>query len=376
MAEDTGQERTEEPTPKRLADARKKGQIARSRELNTMSILLLGAITMIMLATPIMSGLANLMTRGLSIERKLIFNELHTLNIFAAQIEQALILLLPVYVVLTIVAFLAPMSLGGWSFSTQAISFKFEKLNAIKGIGKLFAWRSLVEMLKAVGKFLLVTATTSTFLYLYAEEFIKLGTGSVKDSIGYAGELLALGFVAIASALVIIALIDVPFQIWDHARQLKMTRQEVKDEYKETDGNPELKAQARRLQREMAERRMMQEVPQADVIITNPTHYAIALRYDQDNMSAPRVVAKGMELIAAEIRRVGDENDVPIVSSPPLARAIYFSTELNDEIPSGLYLAVAKVLAYVLQLRNKYKYKKSELISINNLDIPEDLQHD
>lgn len=376
MAEDTGQERTEEPTPKRLDDARKKGQIARSRELNTMAILLVGAGTMIMLSGPILGGLAGIMKQGLSVERKLIFNNLHILDYFMGLLEQALFILAPLFAVLLVVALLAPMSMGGWSFSIEALSFKAEKLDPIKGIGKLFAWRSIVEMLKAVGKFMIVAAVTALYLWMHTDELLSLGSGSIGNSMTHAGTLLAHAFVSISSALILIALIDVPFQLWDHNRQLKMTRQEIKDEYKQTDGNPEVKSQVRRMQREMAERRMMQEVPQADVIVTNPTHFAVALRYDQDKMSAPRVVAKGVELIAAEIRKVADAHDIPIVSAPPLARAIYYSTELNDEIPSGLYLAVAKVLAYVLQLRDKHKYPKKDIISISDLEIPEDLQRD
>ncbi len=163
--------------------------------------------------------------------------------------------------------------------------------------------------------------------------------------------MLGWAAVILTSTLIVLALFDVPFQLWDHKRQLKMTQQEVRDELKETEGRPEVRGRIRQLQREMAQRRMMEEVPKADVIVTNPTHFAVALRYDADRMRAPIVVAKGADLVAANIRRVGREHDVPLVEAPLLARAIYFSTELEAPIPAGLYLAVAQLLAYVFQLK-------------------------
>jgi flagellar biosynthetic protein FlhB len=198
----------------------------------------------------------------------------------------------------------------------------------------------------------------------------------IEDALSRVGDLLFWSFLAISSALILVTLVDVPFQLWDHKRQLMMTLQEVKDEHKETEGHPEVKQQVRNLQQQMAERRMMQEVPKADVVVTNPTHYAVALKYDQDSMGAPRVVAKGADLVAAEIRNVAREHNVPVATAPPLTRALFYSTELNDEIPAGLYLAVAQVLAYIYQLRGRSSYKPGETIELPNVEIPDDLQHD
>jgi len=269
------------------------------------------------------------------------------------------------------------MALGGFSFSTDAIAFKWEKLDPIKGLGRIFAWRGLVELLKALGKFVLVAAVTVTFLWLNTDNIIYLSELNIEAALVETADLLFWGFLFVSSALILITAIDVPFQLWDHKRQLMMTLQEVKDEYKETDGRPEVKQQIRKMQMEMADRRMMQEVPKADVVVTNPTHYAVALKYDQETMAAPRVIAKGADLIAAEIKKVAREHGVPIAAAPPLTRALFYSTELNDEIPAGLYMAVAQVLAYVFQLDKTRKAKNDEDIELpDNLPIPDDLKRD
>lgn len=376
MAESGGQERTEQPTPKRLDDARKKGQIARSRELNTTAVLLTGAAGMLFMGGSLMHGISNVMMQGLSVERVQIFDTTAMLRLLEERSVDALLTLVPLFTLLVAAAFVAPMMLGGFSFSTQAIAFKWDKLDPIKGIGRVFAWRGLVELLKALAKFLIVGAVTVTYLWFHIDDLLQLGNMGIEEALSRVGDLLFWSFLAISSALLLITMIDVPFQLWDHKRQLMMTMQEIKDEHKETEGRPEVKQQIRNLQQQMAERRMMQEVPKADVIVTNPTHYAVALKYDQNSMGAPRVVAKGADLIAAEIRNVAQQYNVPIAAAPPLTRALFYSTELNDEIPAGLYLAVAQVLAYIYQLREKKGFKPGEAITLPDIVIPEDLQHD
>jgi len=375
MPAESGQERSEQPTPKRLNEARKKGQIARSRELNTTMVLLGGAGGMIFMGDTIMLGLKGIMTTGLSLERDVLFNPDSMISLFSSGIADALLILAPLFVLLVFVAFISPMLLGGFSFSPDAISVKLSKLDPIKGLGKLFAWRGVVELLKALGKFVIVAAVVITYLSLNKDKFLHLGDMEIDVALAETGYLIFWGFLYISCALIVVTMIDVPFQLWDHKKQLMMTLQEVKDEYKETDGHPEVKQHIRKLQMEMAERRMMQEVPNADVVITNPTHYAVALKYDQNTMAAPKVIAKGADLIAAEIRRVADENNVPIAAAPPLTRALFFNTEINDEIPAGLYLAVAQILAYVYQL-NKTKRSSNDEIKLPDVDIPDDLQHD
>ena len=375
MAAESGQERTEQPTPKRLNDARKKGQIARSRELNTTAILLAGGGGMIFMGDTIMSGLRDIMVNGLSLERDVLFNPDSLLALFSGSVADALLILLPLFALLVVVAMLVPMALGGFSFSLEAISFKAEKLDPIKGIGKIFAWRGVVELLKALAKFVIVATVVVIYLDINTDKLLHLGELSIDVALVETAYLIFWGFLFTSCALIVVTVVDVPFQIWDHNKQLMMTLQEVKDEYKETDGRPEVKQHIRKVQMEMAERRMMQEVPNADVVITNPTHYAVALKYDQTSMGAPRVVAKGADLIAAEIRKVAAENNVPVAAAPPLTRALFYSTELNDEIPAGLYLAVAQVLAYVYQLDKRRKSSNDE-ITLPDVPIPDDLQHD
>lgn len=375
MAAESGQERTEQPTAKRLNDARKKGQIARSRELNTTAILLAGGGGMIFMGDTIMSGLRDIMVNGLSLERDVLFNPDSLLALFSGSVADALLILLPLFALLVVVALLVPMALGGFSFSLEAISFKAEKLDPIKGLGKIFAWRGVVELLKALAKFVIVATVVVIYLDINTDKLLHLGELSIEVALVETAYLVFWGFLFSSCALIVVTVVDVPFQIWDHNKQLMMTLQEVKDEYKETDGRPEVKQHIRKVQMEMAERRMMQEVPNADVVITNPTHYAVALKYDQSSMGAPRVVAKGADLIAAEIRKVAKENNVPIAAAPPLTRALFYSTELNDEIPAGLYLAVAQVLAYVYQLDKRHKASNDE-ITLPDVPIPDDLQHD
>jgi len=375
VAAESGQERTEQPTPKRLNDAKKKGQIARSRELNTTAILLAGGGGMIFMGDHIMGGLRDMMVNGLSLDRNVLLNSESMVTLFSDNIADALLMLAPLFVLLVVVALLVPMALGGFSFSLEAIAFKAEKLNPIKGLGKIFAWRGLVELLKALAKFVIVATVVVIYLNINTDKLLHLGDLSIEVALVETAYLIFWGFLFTSCALIVVTIIDVPFQIWDHSKQLMMTLQEVKDEYKETDGRPEVKQHIRQVQMEMAERRMMQEVPKADVVITNPTHYAVALKYDQTSMGAPRVIAKGADLIAAEIRKVAAEHNVPIAAAPPLTRALFYSTELNDEIPAGLYLAVAQVLAYVYQLDKRRKASNEEII-LPDVQIPDDLQHD
>ena len=349
--QDDGQERTEEATPKRREDARKKGQIARSRELNTMAMLLLGALGLMSMGPFMIEGMEDLFRTGLSLQRDAVFDPWAMIDIFSISIMQGIALVMPFMLLMLVTAILAPLALGGWSFSVEALAPKFDKLNPLKGLKRIFALRGLVELLKALAKFLLIGGVGAYLLMYYMPHFNGLAYETVPQALAHAGSILGWSFLILSLSLVVIAAIDVPFQIWDHAKNLKMTRQEIKDEYKTTEGKPEVKAQIRRMQQELAQGRMMAEVPKADVVITNPTHFAVALKYDAKNMRAPRVVAKGADLIASQIRTVATANGVPLFEAPPLARAIYYSTDIDREVPAGLYLAVAQVLAYVYQLR-------------------------
>lgn len=349
--EDKSQERTEQATPKRQKEAREQGQVPRSRELNTMILLLAGATSLFMMGEGLLRQIVELMQRSLSIERQSLMDVRSLPLTLAATVLDALVILAPLLLILLLAAIVAPLMLGGISFSAKSISFKWSKLDPIKGFGRIFAWRGLMELGKTLAKFTFVAAASALLLWQLLGTFMNLGSESVYQGLAHVGALLLWAFLLLSGALLLIVVIDVPFQIWDHSQRLKMTRQEVRDEMKETEGQPEVRQKIRNLQREMAQRRMMEEVPKADVVIVNPTHYAVALRFSQ-KMNAPRVVAKGSDLVAGRIREIAEKNEVLIFSAPPLARALYFNTDLGKEIPTGLYLAVAQVLAYVYQLRN------------------------
>jgi flagellar biosynthetic protein FlhB len=377
MAEENqdGQEKTEQPTPKRLQDAKKKGQVARSRELNSMAITLLGGVALVSMGTHLGGGLWELMAGNFTIPRADIYDPMALIRRLATAVQDGLFMLLPFFLVVVVAAIASSVALGGIAFSGEAMAPKFSKLDPIKGIKKVFSLKGLMEVLKAMAKFLLVGSATALLLWLTLDEFIGLSRLDLEQAMVQMGSLIGWSFVMISATLILVAAIDVPFQLWDHKRQMKMTRQEVREEMKETEGRPEVKGRIRALQRELAQRRMMEEVPEADVIVTNPTHFAVALKYEQSRMLAPKVVAKGADLVAANIRRVGEENRVPLVESPLLARALFFSTELGQTIPAGLYLAVAKILAYVFQMRvyDSDGGEKPEFPT--ELTIPEEFQY-
>lgn len=373
MAEKMAQERTEQPTPKRLQQAKENGQVARSRELTTMVVLLVSAATLIMIGDNIISGMLGVMHDAFEAPRM----DLMDPNMAPVWLEQALldaiIALLPFLALVMAAALIAPLALSGWSFSAKAMAFKWDKLDPVKGIGRIFSTRALVELLKALAKFLVVLAIALIFLWSNVDSMLGLGTQSPEPAIGNAGSILVWAFLFLSSAMILIAAVDVPFQLWDHHRQLRMTRQEIKDELKETDGSPEVKRRIREVRNEIMRRRMMEAIPTADVVITNPTHFAVALKYDQKKSSAPVVVAKGQDLIALQIRTLAIKHKVPIISAPPLSRALFYSTELQQRIPSGLFLAVAQVLAYAYQLR-RHPHKRRE--AFDDLPIPDDLRVD
>ena len=378
MAEESsGQEKTEQPTPKRLSDAREKGQVPRSKEFTTVIVLIASAVAMLFLGERIIRSIAQVMADSMTFSRKEIFNPIEMAHHFISSLETVAFDLGSFLAVTFLAAIIAPASTGGWNFSTKAMAVKPEKLDPLKGMKRIFGPQGLVELAKALGKFLLVGTIATLILWNLRDQLLILGMQEVEVAMTDLGYLVVWGFLAISSSLILIALIDVPFQHWNHNRQLKMTKQEVKDESKDTEGNPEVKGRIRRLQIELSQQRMMQDIPQADVVITNPTHYAVALKYDQTSTGAPLVVAKGADLVAQQIRMVGDANDVPILEAPPLTRAIYYSTEIGDEIPSGLYIAVAQVLAFVFQLRryNTRGGNKPQL-DVEGLDIPDELKRD
>ena len=353
MAEEqTGQERTEQPTERRLQEARKKGQVPRSRELNTMLSLMLAAIALLVLGGNISRNIMNISVEGFSVSRELIFDPSQLPYQFMHMASQALLALLPFLAVMLVGVFAGPLMMGGWSFSLETIAFKSEKLNPIKGLARIFSLKGLVELAKALAKFLLLLGAAILIFFSIDQQLLSLASMNPKAAGVEAVTVLVQVLLILSATTILIVALDVPFELWNHSKQLRMTKQEVRDEMKETDGNPQVKQRIRTMQRQLAESRMMEDVKTADVVITNPTHYAVALQYLDRPGSAPRLVAKGKDLTALRIRAIATEHDIPLFEAPPLARALYRSTEIGHEIPHVLYMAVARVLAYVFQLKN------------------------
>lgn len=350
MAEnEDGQERTEEASAKKLADAKKKGQVTRSKELTTMMVTVGGAAMLLFTGGELALALKNLLASSLSPEFLLVENETLIVSRLYQTLVTGLLTIWPILAVALVAVMVSSTILGGWTFS---LSVKPERLDPIKGLGKLFSLRSLGELGKSIMKMLFIGVAAVWLLSGMSDDILALGLQSPKDAIAHSARLLVWFFFVVSLPLVAIAAIDVPWQIWNFNKELKMTRQEVRDEHKESDGRPEIKAKLREMQQAAANNRMMEKVPTADVIITNPTHFAVALKYDEARMGAPMLLAKGADNIAAKIRELAAEHDVPIVESPRLARAVFASTDLDSEIPGGLYLAVAQILTYVYQLRS------------------------
>ena len=374
MSEDSDQEKTEEPTSKRLEDAKKKGQIARSRELNTFAMLITSAILLLVLGKQMGNGLLDIMRTQFQLSREIIFDPLSPVIYLKQVMMDGVLLIAPFIAVLVVVAIVAPLALGGWVFSWEALTPKFEKLDPIKGIARMFALRGLIELIKALLKILLIFVVAVVLSRHFLNELIGLGAEPLEQSISHALDIISFSFLVLSASLILVVVIDVPYQLWDHSKKLKMTLQEIKDEMKESEGSPEIKARQRRAQMSMAQNRMMTEVPKADVIITNPSHYAVALKYDPNSNGTPKLVAKGVDLIAAHIRLLATGANVPFVASPPLARALYYSTEIDKEIPNGLYLAVAQVLAYVYQLKTARQNHWDEPLPPGNIKVPDEFK--
>ena len=350
MADEQQQERTEQATPKRRADARKKGDVPRSRELTMTGVMLSGAGAILFLSGPASEALVGGFRDALEIRRIELTDSGSIVQAFATSAAQALAAIAPLAVVLLAMVFLSATSIGGWSFSMKAVAPKPGRMNPIKGVKRIFSANSLNELVKAMAKFGLVAVIAIAWLWYSMDELLGLSREPIDTAIPHAIEIAAASLLVVSCGLIAIAMADVPFQLWNYQKKIRMTRQEVRDEFKETEGRPEVKSRIRALQQQVAQRRMLEDIPGADVVITNPTHFSIALKYDENSMRAPQVVAKGRGLIAKRIREIASDNGVPLFSAPPLARALYRSTKLGQEIPARLYTAVAQVLAYVMQL--------------------------
>jgi flagellar biosynthetic protein FlhB len=352
MAEsEMGGERTEEPSQRRLQEARERGQIPRSRELTNFATMIGGSAALVAIGGSLTARLSQMMRKGLSIDAQ----TLRDTDSMAASLGDAgvsaVLALMPVFGALVALVLLASVLLGGWNFSPRAMTPDFSRLSPMAGLQRLFGLRGLTELGKALLKCLLVGGVCAGIVTWTFGDVLSLARMAPRAAVGRGAGLLSWSFVWLCASLALVAMVDVPLQLFQFKRALRMTRQELRDESKEMDGRPETKQRIRQMQQTLARRRMMHKVPSADVVIVNPTHFAVALKYDPKKMRAPRVLAKGVDMVAQNIRRIAEEHRVPVFESPKLARALYGSTDLNKEIPAGLYVAVAQVLSYIFRLR-------------------------
>lgn len=373
--EDSAQEKTEEPTAKRQEKAREDGQIPRSKELTTSAVLIVGCVGLLMFGADISKGLADILKFNFTLDRETIFDTNAMLGHLGSSFYLGLKILLPLFAVLLIAAIAGPIALGGWLFSAKSIAPKLSRMDPIAGLKRMFSVKSLVELVKAIGKVGVVVAFAFVLLNYMKEDLLGLGFESVERGMAHSVYMSVVAAIIISASTLVIAAIDIPFQIWDNVKKLRMTRQEVKDEMKDSEGKPEVKGRIRQLQYEMAQNRMMAAVPEADVVITNPTHFSVALKYDPNAMETPILLAKGVDHMAMKIREIAKANNIEFIQSPLLARAIYHTTEVDSEIPQGLYVAVAQVLAYVFQIREYRRGRGERPTYPRNPPVPNDMRY-
>jgi flagellar biosynthetic protein FlhB len=378
MAEnENGQDKTEDPTDKRVRESREKGETARSKELNTFIVTMAGAGSLLVFGGQIAQMMLDLMRVNFTLSREEIMDT-NYMGVFLLKAgKAALVGIEPLMIVMVLAAVLGPISLGGWLFSASTMAPKFSRMNPISGLKRMVSTHALVELLKSIAKFCITLMVALWVLSKDKNDLVSIAHEPLELAIVHSIQVLGWSGLWMACGLMIIAAVDVPFQLYESHKKLLMTKQEVRDEHKDNEGRPEVKQRIRQLQREMSQRRMLSSIPKADVIITNPTHFAVALQYDPEQGGAPMLLAKGTDFLALKIREIGVEHNVLMLESPALARSIYYSTDLDQEIPAGLYLAVAQVLAYVYQIRQYRagKGKRPDPLK-DDLPIPNDLRRD
>ncbi|MEN4962610.1 flagellar biosynthesis protein FlhB [Pseudomonas syringae] len=377
MAEnENGQDKTEDPTEKKVKDSRADGQIARSKELTTLVVMLMGAGGLLMFGSDIALMMSELMRDNFTISRETLMDQSYMGKALLSSGMHALVVVLPFLIAMLVAALVGPIMLGGWLFATKSLMPKFSRMNPAAGLKRMFSPHALVELLKSFGKFLITLAVALVVLNNERKDLVAIAHEPLEQAMIHSLVVVGWSSFWMACGLIFIAAADVPFVLYEAHKKLLMTKQEVRDEHKNSEGSPEVKQRIRQLQREMSQRRMMASVPEADVIITNPTHFAVALKYDPEQGGAPMLLAKGTDLVALKIREIGAHNEILILESAALARSIYYSTELDQEIPAGLYLAVAQVLAYVYQIRQFRAGQGRRPDPLGDIKIPPDLQRD
>jgi flagellar biosynthetic protein FlhB len=376
MADDSELERTEAATGRRIQRAREDGKVVQSKELAIFIQLMAAAAGLMLMGGYIMEKLLALTRHGLTMDRAAAFDPTLMMSRFMHDTSGALIAFLPLMLLFVLAAFAGPLLMGGWNFTLKPLTPDITKFNPIAGMKRMVSLNGLMELAKASVKAVLIGGIGASVIWRYKDELFALAGESLGAGMAHMSDLLFSTAFFMIGSLILIVLADVPYQLWHYAKDLRMTKEEVKQEAKETEGDPQIKARIRSAQRAAARKRMMAAVPKADVIVTNPTHYAIALKYEEGRMAAPQIVAKGMGLLAERIMELGQEHAVPVLQAPPLARALYRHAEVGDTVPERLYTAVAEVLAYVYQLRNpgyavKHPIKPEHLPVPVDMDMPE-----
>ncbi len=352
MAEESDQEKTEAPSQQRLEKAREDGQVVQSRELATFVVLMTGGTGLWMMAGSLGQTMSHIVRDGLQFNPGIARDSSHVMAQLSTQFFEAALALAPFLGLIVFATLASPLALRGWLFSTKAFVPDFKRMNPVSGIKRMFSSHGLIELVKALGKAGLLGGVAAWLIWSNLDAIFSLSLESPSTAIEHMGDLIGKVFLVVSGMMIFIVVIDLPYQLWSHHNKLKMTKEQLRQEAKESEGDPHLKARIRAQQREVARRRMMSEIPTADVVVTNPTHFAVALKYSEGKMRAPRVVAKGADAVATRIRELAAEHKVPLLEAPPLARALFRHAELGDEIPATLYAAVAEVLAYVFQLRH------------------------
>ncbi|HEY7772672.1 MAG TPA: flagellar biosynthesis protein FlhB [Marinagarivorans sp.] len=373
---DSSQEKTEDPTAKRLEKAREDGNVPRSKELTTSALLLCGTAALIASGPSITGTIMGVMQDCFGASRDTVFDPQKLVGIFASAVYDAFFSLLPFFAAVLFACLAGPTALGGFLWSNKALAPKLNRMDPLAGLKRMFSVKSLVELIKSIAKVLVVMLSAYATLSIIADDILALVNQPVDEAIYQAAFLSAIATLIMSASTLAVAAIDIPFQIYEHNKKLKMSMQDIKDEMKDSEGKPEVKGRIRQLQREMAQNRMMADVPTADVVITNPTHYSVALKYDPADMATPICVAKGADHVALKIREIAKAHDVEMIQSPVLTRAVFHTTDVGAEIPAGLYVAVAKVLAYIFQLR-EYRFGRGERPDKpKNITVPRDMYFD
>ena len=367
------QEKTEEATPRRLEKAREEGQVARSRELATFMLLLGGVVGLWSMGAMLYGQLGSVMEQAFLFERREAMETMPMLSQALDLGSRTLLSLIPLFLLLTLIALVAPALLGGWLVSAKALKPQASKLNPVKGLKRMFSTHALAELGKAIAKSVLVGGVGLGFVYLHRGEALSLMELPIAAALAASMKLAAEASALMVLTLVVVVLIDVPYQLWSHAKKLRMSKEEIKQEHKESEGDPQVKGRIRQQQQAMARGRMMSQVPDADVVVTNPTHYAVALSYREGSMGAPRVVAKGADAVAARIRELAGEAGVPLLEAPPLARTLYRHVDLDREIPMELYTAVAEVLAWAFGLKRAASEGETPPPAPESIQVPAEL---